>query len=697
MTINRTTLLDLPLPVTGTESGTWGDVTNNGLAQYVDIAVAGMNALTSSDFTAGALTISNTLGTSAATNIAAGSAQYATIKVSSLAQNSTITAPASNRSYRIINADSTYNLTIKASGQTGITFLPGQTGVVAFTGTDYEVVGVVNAASSTDNAVPKFDGTTGQIIQNTGVTIDDSNNVSGVAQLNATTADLTNIEVTNIKAKDGTSAGSIADSTGVVTLASSVLTTTDINGGTIDGAVIGGSSAAAGSFTSLSTSGAVVFNDAGADVDFRVEGDTDANLLFVDASTDRVGIGTSTPTSKLEVYTGTGAFNAVQAQFNASNTPIVFACNNSNGDAYLGHNTVQVSGTDGQTYAVTNAAAKIRMNGGNFQFNIAPSGTAGNPISFTQAMTLDSSGNLGLGVTPSATDLPHFQLQDNGFITASASLFVSNNARYSGGAFKYVASSLTTYQYVMNSGGHQWLTAPSGTAGDAITFTQAMTLDASGNLLVGKTATAFSTAGTVLYPNGTADFIANGDVAIDINRLVDDGSLIRFYQAGTTVGSIGTTGGELYIDFGGSTGGAVTSRTLDDYEEGTFTPAFSSSGAVFAYTSQQGSYTKIGRQVCFNIYLQLDGAQTLTANVVTITGLPFTSATISGLSVAMVCGIREVNLTAGASILVARIGSNSSSILLVEEGDNYATTNLNSNQLSGSSGQVMISGTYPAT
>lgn len=243
MTINRTTLLDLPLPVTGTESGTWGDITNNGLAQYVDIAVAGMNSLTSSDFTAGALTISNTQGDSGGTNIAAGSAQYATIKVSSLAQNSTITAPASNRSYRIVNADSTYSLTIKASGQTGVTFLPGQTGVVAFTGTDYEVVGVVNAASSTDNAVPKFDGTTGQIIQNTGVTIDDSNNVSGVAQLNATTVDATNIEVTNIKAKDGTSAGSIADSTGVVTFASTVLTTTDINGGSIDGVTLGTNSA----------------------------------------------------------------------------------------------------------------------------------------------------------------------------------------------------------------------------------------------------------------------------------------------------------------------------------------------------------------------------------------------------------------------------------------------------------------------
>jgi trimeric autotransporter adhesin len=243
MTINRSTLLDLPLPVTGTEDGTWGDVTNNGLTQYLDIAIAGMVSLTSSDFTLGDLTIALTEGDSSATNIANASAQYSAIKVSSLAQNSTITAPSSNRAYKVINSDSTYSLTIKASGQTGVTFAPGTTGIVAFNGTDYEILGVVGPASATDNAVPKFDGTTGQIIQGSGVTIDDSNNVSGVAQLNATTADLTNIEVTNIKAKDGTSAGSIADSTGVVTLASSVLTTTDINGGSIDAVTLGTNSA----------------------------------------------------------------------------------------------------------------------------------------------------------------------------------------------------------------------------------------------------------------------------------------------------------------------------------------------------------------------------------------------------------------------------------------------------------------------
>lgn len=162
MTVNRTTLLNLPLPVTGTESGTWGDTTNNGLTQYLDVAIAGMTSLTSSDFTAGALTLANTTGDSSATNIAASSAQYATIKVSSLATNSTITAPSSNRSYRVINADSTYTLTIKASGQTGVTLTPGQAALVAFNGTDYTLVGstVSLSVAQTFTAKQTFNGST---------------------------------------------------------------------------------------------------------------------------------------------------------------------------------------------------------------------------------------------------------------------------------------------------------------------------------------------------------------------------------------------------------------------------------------------------------------------------------------------------------------------------------------------------------
>jgi hypothetical protein len=158
MTINRTTLLDLPLPVTGTESGVWGDITNNGLSQYLDIAIAGRTALTSSDFSAGALTLSLTEGNASATNIAAASAQYGTIYVSSLAQNSEITAPASNRAYRVVNADATYTLTVKATGQTGITFPVGTSGIVVFNGTDYVLLGTYAPVFNVDNL--KLDGNT---------------------------------------------------------------------------------------------------------------------------------------------------------------------------------------------------------------------------------------------------------------------------------------------------------------------------------------------------------------------------------------------------------------------------------------------------------------------------------------------------------------------------------------------------------
>jgi hypothetical protein len=347
------------------------------------------------------------------------------------------------------------------------------------------------------------------------------------------------------------------------------------------------------------TNSAVVVNESGADVDFRVEGDTDSNLLFVDASADAVGIGTSSPASKLHI----------QANANAISVDDGLSVRNSN------------SGSS--------AGARIAL---------------GNDVGTAPGLQLASSTNTTFG-----------------------------------------ANALTVYQN---------LSAP-------VTFwtnnTERMRITSSGQFLVGKTAAGTATTGAEMLPGGQVIATAVSDDCFIANRKTTDGTIIGLRKDNTAVGSIGTTGGELYIDFGGSTGGAVTSRTLDDYEEGTFTPAFSSSGAVFTYSVQQGAYTKIGRQVCFNIYLQLDGAQTLTANFVIITGLPFTSATISGLNVAMVCGIRLVNLTAGASILVGRLGSNSSSISLVEEGDNYATTSLNSNQLSNLSGQVMISGTYPAT
>lgn len=55
---------------------------------------------------------------------------------------------------------------------------------------------------------------------------------------------------------------------------------------------------------SIAQSGALVINEQGNDADTRIEGDTDANLVFVDASTDRVGIGTASPSRKLDIVGG---------------------------------------------------------------------------------------------------------------------------------------------------------------------------------------------------------------------------------------------------------------------------------------------------------------------------------------------------------------------------------------------------------
>jgi hypothetical protein len=70
---------------------------------------------------------------------------------------------------------------------------------------------------------------------------------------------------------------------------------------------------------------------------------------------------------------------------------------------------------------------------------------------------------------------------------------VYSNAYESSTGPKYTNSSQAS-GYQQNAGIHAWLTAPSGTAGNAITFTQAMTLDASGNLLVGATSTVANAA-----------------------------------------------------------------------------------------------------------------------------------------------------------------------------------------------------------
>jgi hypothetical protein len=101
----------------------------------------------------------------------------------------------------------------------------------------------------------------------------------------------------------------------------------------------------------------------------------------------------------------------------------------------------------------------------------------------------DSSGNFGLGVTPSAwSSTTALQVGSVGGAISSAStqISVSYNWVATSTGNKYITNGFSSI-YQQNAGQHVWYNAPSGTAGNAITFTQAMTLDASGNLGIGTT------------------------------------------------------------------------------------------------------------------------------------------------------------------------------------------------------------------
>ena len=273
-----------------------------------------------------------------------------------------------------------------------------------------------------------------------------------------------------------------------------------------------------------------------------------------------------------------------------------------------------------------------------------------------------------------------YDATDNAFIIANAGDGLTSNERMridssgnaiftkSGGAYLQLkdASAVRGAINVTTSDGLIFTTGAS--------FTERMRIDSSGSLLVGKTADNNAVAGVTL--SGSGIFKATRtDWSLLLNRIGStSGSLALFQYDGGTYGSIGvihgnnlTVGGtvaghiglqfgtgiiyptdntgaandaavdigasgqrfkDLYLSGGvvfGTTGGSVSSKTLDDYESGTWTPAVtgSTTAGSATYTIQQGSYTKIGNVVYWQVRLAYTG-HTGTGN--TRISFPFTSA-----------------------------------------------------------------------
>jgi hypothetical protein len=107
----------------------------------------------------------------------------------------------------------------------------------------------------------------------------------------------------------------------------------------------------------------------------------------------------------------------------------------------------------------------------------------------TAAVTVDTAQNIGVGVTPSAWGSGFKAVENQGGALYSGSTnanLISQNFYFNGTNNIYKNNGFSS-AYSQNSGVHSWLVAASGTAGNTISFTQAMTLFASGALALGTT------------------------------------------------------------------------------------------------------------------------------------------------------------------------------------------------------------------
>lgn len=167
MTTAYTSLLGFALPVEGELDGTWGDVVNNSITQLCEDSIAGV----ATQSVAGGNWTLTTTGSGAANQ----ARMAILIPTGSPGVSRNIVAPSQSKAYIVVN-QSDASVVIKGSATTGVTIGAGEKALVAWNGSDFVYIGgtVVGPSSATDNAIARYDGTTGKLIQNSAVTIADT-------------------------------------------------------------------------------------------------------------------------------------------------------------------------------------------------------------------------------------------------------------------------------------------------------------------------------------------------------------------------------------------------------------------------------------------------------------------------------------------------------------------------------------------
>jgi hypothetical protein len=276
---------------------------------------------------------------------------------------------------------------------------------------------------------------------------------------------------------------------------------------------------------------------------------TDDHLVLT--GTGNVGIGTSSPSTALQVGDGTDTANWLRLTGTVS-------------DLYIGQNPVNDS------FNQTNAAKILSV----ASYPLAMGTANAYPVIFgtndTERMRIDASGNVGIGATNALTSTylskafvytaggANFAIgglsnTNDAVLSRFTSFNISNsNSGNESSANFYGVTSIesivvTTDSNAGNDSGGSLLFKTKPEAG---ILAERMRIDSSGKVLVGKTTQDLSTEGISINPLGYIQVTESESPTLYLNRLSTDGNIVNFYKDGTTVGSIGVSGGDLYIENG---------------------------------------------------------------------------------------------------------------------------------------------------